>query len=147
MATARQDELEREITETRFFDSDIYFEKIDVFEYKREWLMAFAPSDIKEKELVKACLDEGCFLWHLFSYEYVSAYEGEHAQSLFDRQFKESAVLIDNIEDVCYRITNLSVLNSVFLEDWIDVTVTAEDFSWTYSKTHELIGPYFYRKG
>lgn len=143
----KHDEWEREITETRFWDSDIYFEKIDVSRYKREWLKAFAPDDVKEKELIKVCLDEGCFLWHLFSYEYIKAYEGEQAQSLFDEQAKEFAVLIDNIEDVCYRITNLSVLTSVFLEDWTDVTVTAEDFSWTYSKTHELMGPYFYRRG
>lgn len=148
----RREDLKRteHEAETRFLNAGIHFEKMnknEVRNYKREWLKAFAPHGVSKKELSKVCLAGGCFLWHLFSYKFVEACNGEHAQELFDNQNKSSAVLIDNVNNLGYRVTDISALTSAFFEDWIDVTVTSADFSWTFSKTHEAtIGPYYYKK-
>ena len=53
---------------------------------------------------------------------------------------------MSNIDDIAYRIENADALTAKILEQFIDVTVTASDFSWTYVKTHEGdCGPYFHK--
>lgn len=42
---------------------------------------------------------------------------------------------------------NAENLTAELLEQFVDVTITASDFTWTYAKTHEsMCGPYFYKK-
>lgn len=134
-----------------FSEADIDFEIMtekEVLEYKKQWLSVFAPKDADIRKLNKLCLSSRKiygFLWHLFSYEYIKTPYSEQATVLFDKKVKDTAVFIENTENLGYRIHNLSKLNSDYLNEWIDVTVTASDFSWTYSKTHESeLGPYYY---
>lgn len=134
-----------------FSKAGITFEEMDekeVHDYKKRWLSEYAPQNAEMSELTALCVGSRkftSFLWHLFSYEYVQACSEDQAATLFDKQPKDSAVIIENTESLGYRISNLSGLNSEFLSEWTDVTVTATDFSWTYSKTHEaMIGPYYY---
>ena len=137
-----------------FKNFDICFEEMsekEVREYKKQWLSVFAPKDANMRKLNNLCVNSShkykSFLWHLFSFEFVEAYTENQAQILFDKKLKDNAVILFNADDLGYRIHNLSNLNSDFLNSWYDVTVTAYDFSWTYSKTHEeYIGPYFYER-
>ena len=98
-------------------------------EYKKQWVSVFAPKDANMRKLNDLCVNSShkykSFLWHLFSFEFVEACTEKQAQILFDKKHKDSD----------------------FLNGLYDVTVTAYDFSWTYSKTHEeYIGPYFYER-
>ena len=137
-----------------FKNSDICFEEMskkEVREYKKQWLSVYAPKDANMRKLNNLCVNSlhkyKSFLWHLLSFEFVKAFTEKQAQILFDKKFKDNAVIIFNADDLGYRIHNLSNLNSDFLNGWCDVTVTAYDFSWTYSKTHEeYIGPYYYER-
>lgn len=125
----------------------------EIKKYKKTWLSSFAPEGSDMRELRGLCFGGRKFgngyLWHLFSFEIVRVPEPEESDRLFDSAHKDRAVLIDNWNGLGYRISSLSKLDSEFIsshECFIDVTVTAEDFSWTYSKTHEegMCGPYFY---
>lgn len=123
----------------------------EVKEYKKEWLKAFAPDGSDMRKINKICLPTrryGAYLWHIFSYEILASETPEKARQAFDAEKKDKCVLLFNIDDIGFRIENAGKLNSAFLEDYEDITVTAADFSWTYSKTHEeeTCGPYFYKK-
>lgn len=134
-----------------FSDVGINFEIMnekETLKFKKQWLSAFAPQNVNIRELNELCVNSRkhhAYLWHLFSFEHIKASCAEQASMLFDKKTKDTAVLIENIENLGYRIKNLSKLNSDFLNELLDVTVTASDFSWTYCKTHEIdIGPYYY---
>lgn len=66
-------------------------------------------------------------------------------------QYGEYKILVD-IEKtsdyyLAYRLKNADAVTPDLLKSFIDVTVTADDFSCTYSQTHEeQCGPYFYKK-
>lgn len=117
--------------------------------YKAQWLDALCPADADKKAIRKICLENrkyNTFLWHLFSYEYVKA-EEETAEAMFNACEKTACVLISNVDDFGFRLENARALTAEALNEFIDVTVTAADFAWTYSKTHEEgIGPYFYKR-
>ena len=54
---------------------------------------------------------------------------------------------MDAIENLAYRIENAEKLSSGFIDIFLDVTLTAEDFSWVYAHTHEEemgLGPYWH---
>ena len=118
--------------------------------YKKQWVEAFSPLDKNLKEIKKLCLDtrkSTSFLWHIFSFEFLKCETEENAKILFNKENKSTCVIISNCDNIAYKLQNAENLSAELLEQFIDVTVTAGDFSWTYSKTHEsMCGPYFYRK-
>lgn len=118
--------------------------------YKTEWVNKFAPADANMKEIKKLCLGSRKytqFLWHIFSFEFLSSKTEEKAKILFDQENKNKCVIVSNVDDIAYRLENAENITAELLEQFVDVTITASDFSWTYTKTHEgMCGPYFYKK-
>lgn len=144
------EETKAEFT-TLFQDLNIPATPLDQKEikrYKRQWVSSFAPADTKE--IRKVCLDARRytpFLWHLFSFEFISCQTKETAEASFDQEKKTACILLSNVDDLAFRLENAHALTAKALEHLTDVTVTAEDFTWTYAKTHEeMCGPYFYKK-
>ncbi|MBR6532839.1 MAG: DUF4275 family protein, partial [Clostridia bacterium] len=124
--------------------------KQEIKVYKTEWVNKFAPADANIKEIKKLCLDSRKytpFLWHIFSFEFLSSKTEEKAKILFYQENKKSCVIVSNVDDIAYRLENAENITAELLEQFVDVTITASDFSWTYTKTHEeKCGPYFYKK-
>lgn len=118
--------------------------------YKKQWVKTFAPDDGNMKKIKNQCLHNrkfGTYLWHMFSYKFLDCQEEDDAMTSFDNEKKSSCVVVFNCEDIAYIIKSAEKLSSDFLEEFLDVTVTSDDFSWTYTKTHEgYCGPYFYKK-
>ena len=81
-----------------------------------------------------------------FSYEFLNA-ETDDAPRLYDVADKKECMLISNGPSLGFKLKNADLLTADVLNEFDDVTVTAADFSWTYSKTHEVYcGPYYYKK-
>ena len=122
----------------------------EIAKHKKQWVAAFSPVDADLKEIKKLCLDSRKytpFLWHIFSYEILNCEKEENVKMLFDKENKNVCVIVSNVEDIGYRLKNTENLTADLLEQFVDVTITADDFSWTYAKTHEsMCGPYFYKK-
>lgn len=142
-------ELVKETSDS-LLEAGILFEfmtKKELSEYRKEWVARFAPKNAKLKELNEICI-KGGFLWHIFSYKRLETPPCERADALFEETPKDSAVLVLNIDDLGLRIYNPEKISADFLKtSFMDVTVTASDFSWTYSATHEeYLGPYYYKK-
>ena len=69
------------------------------------------------------------------------------AKNLFNQENKNKCVLVSNVDDVAFQLENAESITAELLDHFVDITITASDFSWTYTKTHEkLCGPYFYKK-
>ena len=120
----------------------------EIGKFKRDWLNAFSPDGADRSEIEKLCLSNRkytTFLWHIFSYEFVSseANPKEH----YNRANKVRCIIISNVDPIGFSVTNAEKLTADILDEFIDVTVSAPDFSWTYCKTHECAcGPYYYEK-
>ncbi len=152
----KQQELDLEATKHEFthtfenFNIKYYpLSKKEIAKYKKEWVNRFAPADANIKEIKKLCLASRKytpFLWHIFSYEFLDCETGEKAEELFNQESKDACVIVSNVDDIAYRLENAENLTAELLEQFIDVTITTSDFTWTYTKTHEYIGPYFYKK-
>ncbi|MBR6562742.1 MAG: DUF4275 family protein [Clostridia bacterium] len=119
--------------------------------YRSSWISQYASENEAIDELELLC---NVRLWHIFSFDRVTGYsEHDAADSAFDDINKESCVFMTNDLNVyAFELKNAHKLTSSALrgiDKYSDYTVTAFDFSWTYSKTHEeemQIGPYFYKK-
>ncbi len=118
--------------------------------YRRDWLRILGVKVERPERLKKICLSNRRmqnYLWHIFSYEVLAAKENCEARDAFDRQRKSSCIIVDDIENLAYRIENAEKLSSGFIDTFLDVTLTAEDFSWVYAHTHEEemgLGPYWH---
>ena len=87
------------------------------------------------------------FLWHIFSFEFLNCEIGDTAKNLFNQENKNKCILVNNVDDVAFQLENAENITAELLDQFVDVTITASDFSWTYTKTHEgMCGPYFYKK-
>lgn len=112
--------------------------------YKNDWVEIFAEPKENIEKIKDVC---SAHIWHIFSYGFLACYEKESASELYDMQSKDECVFISNISDIAFIIEDANSLTAEILNQFIDVTVTAKDFSWTYCKTHEGdCGPYFYKK-
>lgn len=124
--------------------------KRETTKHKEQWVDAFSPDGSNKKDIQQICLGtrkNPSFLWHMFSFEFLNCEIEENAKALFDQENKSSCTIVSNVDDFAFVLKNAEKLNAELLEQFIDVTVTANDFSWTYSKTHEgMCGPYFYKK-
>lgn len=115
-----------------------------------KWLGVFGEN-VSRENMEERVTDEGCYLWHIFSFEFVECLKGNEARRAFDELEYERAIRFydgyssghsNSISDVA----EVGRLTSKDLDDdrHSDVYVTAEDFSWTYVRTHEdMCGPYF----
>ena len=130
--------------------SAVPLSKKEIRRHRVRWLRAYAPADANWQELRALCLDgRGCsvFPWHIFSFKFLDCEVDESARGYFDRENKGSCILLSNVDPLAYRLEDAAKVTAEHLEEFIDVTITADDFSWTYSKTHEgMCGPYFYKK-
>ncbi len=124
--------------------------KKEVKEHKKDWVNKFSPADANAKEIRKLCLKSRKFfpfLWHMFSFDFLNSDTNETANELFNQESKNECVIVSNYDNIAYRLENAEKLTAEILEKFDDVTITARDFSWTYTKTHEeMCGPYFYKK-
>ncbi|MCL1810876.1 MAG: DUF4275 family protein [Methanomassiliicoccaceae archaeon] len=138
-------------------------------DYKNKWFRNFVPSEKDSDRLRADCLgidDDNLtseehnidarryntrgFLWFVYRNEAVTGcIKGGYAKVAFDKQAKEDMVLVDNFtrENSAFIIKGAPHIKAKDIDRLEDVTLTAADFSWTYSKTHEewLFGPYFYK--
>ena len=124
--------------------------KKEMLEYKKEWVGNYTD----DPETASWSLPSKKYhnlLWHVFSFEEGKAIEGEDAQSQYDKIKSGKVVIyIDDI-DTAFKAQNIDSLTSDAIEEmnyYMDIVITAEDFSWTFCRTHETgrHGPYFYQK-
>lgn len=117
--------------------------------YKQKWVDTYAPADADKRKVEQLCVQNAeysTYLWHIFSYEFLNA-ETDDAPRLYDVADKKECMLISNGPSLGFKLKNADLLTADVLNEFDDVTVTASDFSWTYSKTHEVYcGPYYYKK-
>lgn len=141
------------------FDIDgVALKDNEVLDYKKQWVAAFLPFDADEKsrkDSYESCIGKGRFLWHLFSCKIIDS--EENPTEKFEAVSKNNCVLIfeTDIKDMAVKLSNAQHIKEKdiigFCENivgWSDFVITADDFSWTYSRTHEdgWRGPYFYKK-
>ena len=128
--------------------------------YRKEWVDHILPESASEE--TRAVAYENClpnkkfntFLWHIFSFDLVKTIENPteefkklrkrdctlifEANKFFTVKLKNAENLAEqDIIDLCNRVSG-----------WCDFVITADDYLWAYSRTHEdgWCGPYFYRK-
>ncbi|MBQ3528607.1 MAG: DUF4275 family protein [Clostridia bacterium] len=138
------DEMHKQHYEEAFSRLGINVTPLDrdtVAQLKTEWMNALSKKSKNQNKAKR--LSEDC-IWHIFSFGLLRCDDEEVASRQYDNQNKYSCVFLSNIDDVGYRIENADALSAEILDQFIDVTVIASDFSWTYVKTHECdFGPYF----
>ncbi|MCM1115036.1 MAG: DUF4275 family protein [Clostridium sp.] len=128
-------------------------------EYQRLWVNTILPKNSNKETRQRAlniCVSSGkCnkYLWHIFSYDIIKS--SDNPTEEFNKANKNNCVLVfqDN-KFIAVKLTNakrLTEQNIIHLcnttAGWCDFVITADDFSWTYARTHEdgWLGPYFYR--
>lgn len=131
--------------------------KNEIEDYKKNWVNQYTSNpDIAQYALPSPNWHN--YLWHVFSYEKDKAIEGDKAKVCYDNTEKTKVVIyIDDAEMLLFA-DNIQGLTAQEIERMcddeeldlgnLDIVVTAEDFSWTYCRTHETgwIGPYFFNK-
>lgn len=141
------DERKKEFTDTFEKLGIAYAElsKKEIKEYKKNWINAFSPDGKDKQEIRRLCLSSRKytpFLWHVFSYEFLNSEADPKAR--YNSANKSDCVIISNVDEMGFTVTNAEKLTAEILDGFIDVTVFAKDFSWTYCKTHEAFcGPYY----
>ena len=118
------------------------------------WLYAFAR-DV-DKAFIETYVTSACnFLWHIFSFEKAECLKDDEARAAFDSLVYEKAIRFhDGYGGKITDVTETGKIPAASLDKenrkWgaRDVYIVAEDFSWTYVKTHEngWYGPYFCRR-
>ena len=118
-------------------------------ELMKKWLSTFGKN--VDKGLIEEHVTSyGNHLWHLFTWGEVPCLQGEEAKKTFDDLEYDDAIRFYNgyaghIEKAC--VINKISAKKVDKDRGSDVYIVAEDFSWTYVRTHEeWLGPYFCRK-
>ena len=118
-------------------------------ELMKKWLSTFGKN--VDKGLIEEHVTSyGNHLWHLFTWGEVPCLQGEEAKKAFDDLEYDDAIRFYN--GYAGHIEKASVINKISAKKvdkdrGSDVYIVAEDFSWTYVRTHEeWLGPYFCRK-
>ena len=124
-------------------------------EFEKRWLAAFAEG-IPKKKLEKYVVSYGNYIWHIFSWKLLpkgSYLKGAAAREAYDRisrYERDRALFIEPFGEEHPESFSMTWQESSAgqLDQRTEIFVAAEDFSWTYIKTHEgdLFGPYFYSK-
>ena len=115
-------------------------------EFYSRWLGCFAKGITQEK-IEKYVVATGNFLWHVFSWEMLDEelfLTGDEAKKAYDKADKRNAVYIEWFEDDEAKSLPDSLGTAAGIDEMTEAYVAAQDFSWTYIKTHESsCGPYF----
>ncbi|MCH5321211.1 MAG: DUF4275 family protein [Eubacterium sp.] len=132
----------------------------ELLNYKKLWVSKMLPDDVDDEVKRKAldlCVDSkkfNTYLWHIFSFNIIESIDNpsqkfesvdKHNCTLVFEAYTNFAVKLFESEKLNEQII-IELCNNV--AGWCDFVITAEDFSWTYSRTHEdgWCGPYFYQK-
>lgn len=123
-------------------------------EFEQRWLSAFAKG-VSKKQLEEYVSGRGGHIWHIFSRDLLpkdSYLVGDAARNAYDslpEKARESALFIEPFGCKHPQTFSMNVQESAShaLDGRVEIFVAAEDFSWTYIKTHEnnWCGPYFCR--
>lgn len=133
----------------------------DVLSYKEQWIDKILPANVGKSvrdEAYNVCIssrNHEVYLWHIFSYEFLDS--EDNAIEKFEKLKKNNCTIVFNSENnFAVEFRNAGRLTDSDLRNlcknsvgWCDFVITADDFSWVYSRTHEekmCLGPYFYRK-
>lgn len=119
---------------------------MDEHELIEKWLSVFGKG-VEPKMIEDHVTSYGNHLWHLFTWGNVSCLKDDEARKAFDDlQYTKAIKFYDGYSN---HIENISITGKVFAKELdkdsaSDVYIVAEDFSWTYVRTHEhgLCGPY-----
>jgi len=114
------------------------------------WLYAFGRE--LDKDFIEAhVISPGNYLWHIFSYEKAECLKEDEARAAFDALEYDKAIRFH--DGYGGQITGVSETGKLTAKELdkdkkrgpYDIYIVAEDFSWTYVKTHETgwCGPYF----
>jgi hypothetical protein len=121
----------------------------EVKKYKIMWFNKFVPILMK-REARAVCFPNrkyNNYLWHLFSYEYITCIEDEAAIQQYLNKEREKCYILLDYENLCFEINRSDLLDINFINSVKDIYITDLDFTWTYVHTHELqCGPYYYKK-
>lgn len=114
--------------------------------FSRRWLSAFG-NEVDKKTIRDHILAEGNFLWHLFTWGEVPCLEGEEAKKEFDAlQYTEAIKFCDGYSGHIKKVSNVNKLSAKEIDEDPegDVYIVAQDYSWTYVRTHEgdYCGPF-----
>ena len=110
-----------------------------------KWLAVFG-NGVDPQMMEDHVTSDGNHLWHLFTWGNVSCLSGEEARRAFDALPYEKATRFS--DGYAGHIDALSVVRKlsageVDADPDSDVYIVADDFSWTYVRTHEPgLGPY-----
>lgn len=120
---------------------------MDKKQFYEKWLHTFAAG-ISESKLRKYVLSYGNFIWHIFSWQLLDEKRyltGKAAEEAYNSVDKHGALYIEWFKKDHTDALTDDLSSSAALGDLYEVYVVAEDFSWTYIKTHEneMCGPYF----
>ena len=118
-------------------------------EFIDKWLFVFG-NNVDKNIIKKYVTSNGDHLWHLFTWGSVSCLTGDTARDAFDKLkcaevFRFFGGYFNSIDSLTTaKKPSAKELDS---SSEIDIYVVANDFSWTYVRTHEdSCGPYFCKK-
>jgi len=117
--------------------------------FTNQWLRHFAKG-VAEKQIEQYVKDQ--FIWHVFSWELIKPaglLVGNDARRAFDKIEKNDCICCDMFgsNGVTNKLSNEYDTAEKIDQKLTEFYVVAQDYSWTYIKTHEgdLCGPYFLR--
>ncbi len=115
-----------------------------------QWLRHFA-SELTKDQIKKYATDQ--FIWHVFSYKLIEGDElliGDNARKAFNQAIKADCFCCDmyNGNGVTNKLPHQFNTAEKIDAELNEFYVVANDYSWTYIKTHngDLCGPYFFKK-
>jgi len=111
----------------------------------KKWLAVFGK-EVDQKLIEEHVTSYGNLLWHLFTWGKVPCLKGDEARKAFDAlSYTEAIRFYDGYAGHIDKVAVIEKIsaNKVDKDKVSDVYIVAEDFSWTYVRTHEYhLGPY-----
>lgn len=126
--------------------------------YKKLWVNSILPKNADgetRKQALKLCVNSRKdipFLWEIFSFDIIKTKDNP-TEEFNKTEKKDCTLVLASCNHTCVNLKNaeklteqdiINLCNNV--SGWCDFVITADDFSWAYSRTHEdgWCGPYFY---
>lgn len=125
-----------------------------ILDYNRKWIESFCGG-LSTTQIIKAGIgQDGGFLWHAFSYDFVPCLKGDEARKAYDsidKQGAQQAFYAFDRTTKKFTICNEGLITEEFMtakkideSDEVEVYIIGKDYKWCYIRTHEcLCGPYF----
>lgn len=114
------------------------------------WLSVFGKT-VTDEVMKEHVLEEGNFLWHIFTWGEVTSLKGKDATTALERQDYDTAYIFfggfyneNAVELGLVGTVKKSIAIELISDE--DVYIVDPEFEWTYVQTHEnTCGPYFTR--